>query len=88
MESREQFLEWFAKEHEEVENSDELAAKVMKMIAWSSWQASRAAIEIESVERYSIDCFENPEQDDEGYLVYYDSVINAIRAAGLRVKEN
>ncbi|HAV6909356.1 TPA: hypothetical protein JJI82_16215 [Cronobacter sakazakii] len=45
--SREQFLEWFSREHEEVENSNELAAKVMKMIAWSSWQASRAAVEIE-----------------------------------------
>ncbi|EOK5313028.1 hypothetical protein ACTEP5_001888 [Cronobacter sakazakii] len=45
--SREQFLEWFSREQEEVENSNELAAKVMKMIAWSSWQASRAAVEIE-----------------------------------------
>lgn len=45
--SREQFEEWFKSEHEEVDNSQELAAKVMKMIAWSSWQASRSAIEIE-----------------------------------------
>lgn len=45
--SREQFDEWFKSEHEEVENSQELSAKVMKMISWSAWQASRAAIEVE-----------------------------------------
>lgn len=61
---------------------------VQRELQWAAWQASRAAIEIEPVERYSVDCFENFEQDDEGYLVYYDSVINAIRAAGLRVKES
>lgn len=45
--SREQFEEWFKSEHEEVENSQELSAKVMKKFSWAAWQASRAAIEIE-----------------------------------------
>ncbi|EOD9472365.1 hypothetical protein ACW2AR_003911 [Cronobacter sakazakii] len=45
--SREQFLEWFSKEYEEVNNSTELSAQVIKMIASASWQASRAAVEIE-----------------------------------------
>ncbi|EOV9625912.1 hypothetical protein [Cronobacter sakazakii] len=45
--SREQFLEWFSKEYEEVNNSTELSAQVIKMIASAAWQASRADIEIE-----------------------------------------
>ncbi|EOW2397064.1 hypothetical protein ACNY4R_002403 [Cronobacter sakazakii] len=71
--SREQFLEWFSREHEEVENSNELAAKVMKMIAWSSWQASRAAVEIEI-----------PEVLD--YWLGREGFAESIRAAGLKVK--
>ncbi|EOZ0651012.1 hypothetical protein ACP6OV_003377 [Cronobacter muytjensii] len=42
--SREQFLEWFSKEYEEVNNSTELSAQVIKMIASAAWQASRAAM--------------------------------------------
>jgi len=44
--SREQFLEWFSKECEEVNSSTELSAQVIKMIAAAAWQASRASIEI------------------------------------------
>nr|DAM64882.1 MAG TPA: hypothetical protein [Caudoviricetes sp.] len=82
-ESRTQFEAWFANEHEEVENSNELAAKVMKMIAWSSWQASRAAIEIELPKNkwHLCDCID--------VVVAYDKddIDQCIRAAGLRVKE-
>lgn len=86
MESREQFLEWFAKEHEEVENSDELAAKVMKMIAWSSWQASRNAVEIDvRPSPFYMLISDRPVTDH--YQAGRNSVIHAIRAAGLRVKE-
>ncbi|ELY3455436.1 hypothetical protein SMY44_000685 [Cronobacter sakazakii] len=42
--SREQFLEWFSKEYEEVNNSTELSAQVIMMIASAAWQASRAAM--------------------------------------------
>lgn len=79
--SREQFLEWFSREHEEVENSNELAAKVMKIIAWSSWQASRAAIEIELPEtRIYGEVWNN----DEGLDV--EEVISSIQSQGLKVK--
>ncbi|HEE0040077.1 TPA: hypothetical protein R8G25_002298 [Citrobacter freundii] len=45
MTSREKFEAWFLAEHEEVENSNELSAKVMKMMAWQSWQAAEIAAE-------------------------------------------
>lgn len=45
MTSREKFEEWFLSEHEEVENSNELRAKVMKMMAWQSWQAAEISSE-------------------------------------------
>ena len=45
MTSREKFEAWFLSEHEEVENSNELSAKVMKMMAWQSWQAAEIAAE-------------------------------------------
>lgn len=79
--SREQFLEWFSREHEEVENSNELAAKVMKMIAWSSWQASRAAVEIELDDKVMVE-----DEFDKGHNCAIDYCAEAIRAAGLKVK--
>ncbi|HGH5415660.1 TPA: hypothetical protein ACJI3M_003268 [Citrobacter freundii] len=45
MTSREKFEAWFLSEHEEVENSNELSAKVMKMMAWQSWQAAEISSE-------------------------------------------
>ncbi|MCI0206483.1 UNVERIFIED_ASMBLY: hypothetical protein E7W18_05655 [Cronobacter sakazakii] len=79
--SREQFLEWFSREHEEVENSNELAAKVMKMIAWSSWQASRAAVEIELDAKVMVE-----DEFDKGHNCAIDYCAESIRAAGLKVK--
>lgn len=74
--SREQFEEWFKSEHEEVENSQELSAKVMKMISWSAWQASRVAIEITI-----------PDCDDyESTWQYQDAAEIKIKALGLTVK--
>ncbi|MCI0322926.1 hypothetical protein [Cronobacter sakazakii] len=61
--SREHFLEWFSKEYEEVNNSTELSAQVIKMIASAAWQASRAAVEIElpkpAYQRYEIQAIAN-----------------------------
>ncbi|EGT4280890.1 hypothetical protein DOX46_15225 [Cronobacter malonaticus] len=71
--SREQFLEWFSKEYEEVNNSTELGAQVIKMIASAAWQASRAAVEIEI-----------PEVLD--YWLGREGFAESIRAAGLKVK--
>lgn len=45
MTSRERFEAWFLSEHEEVENSNELSAKVMKMMAWQSWKAAEISSE-------------------------------------------
>lgn len=45
MNSRKQFEAWFLAEHEEVENSNELSAKVMKMMAHQAWQAAFKASE-------------------------------------------
>lgn len=75
--SREQFEEWFKSEHEEVDNSQELAAKVMKMIAWSAWQASRSAIEIELTDWVSFGA---------RAAIDYDDTVSSLRNHGLKVK--
>lgn len=79
--SREQFEKWFKSEHEEVENSQELSAKVMKMISWSSWQASRVAIEIELPDKVMVE-----DEFDNGHNCAIDYCSDAIQAAGLTVK--
>ena len=74
--SREQFDEWFKSEHEEVENGQELSAKVMKKFSWSAWQASRAAIEITL-----------PDCDDyQSTWQYQDAAEIKIKGLGLTVK--
>ncbi|EOI5799788.1 hypothetical protein ACM92B_002476 [Cronobacter dublinensis] len=79
--SREQFLEWFSKEYEEVNNSTELSAQVIKMIAVSAWQASRAAVEIELDNKVMVE-----DEFDKGHNCAIDYCAEAIRAAGLKVK--
>ncbi|EPN1620197.1 hypothetical protein ACTV1I_002519 [Cronobacter dublinensis] len=80
--SREQFLEWFSKEYEEVNNSTELSAQVIKMIASAAWQASRAAAEVEIPE---VEKWRSPEavRAQRAMLVL---VKQAISDAGLKVK--
>ncbi|EOU9538681.1 hypothetical protein ACOJCD_002474 [Cronobacter dublinensis] len=87
--SREQFSEWFSKEYEEVNNSTELSAQVIKMIASAAWQASRAAVEIELPKGVT-----TKEALDAGYMGDYAAGMDdgiegcaiSIRAAGLKVK--
>lgn len=79
-ESRKQFEEWFAKEYEEVNNSTELSARVIKMIALSSWLASTTAIEIELPESFTM-------HGGRTHYLYVSEVQSAIRAAGIKVKE-
>lgn len=43
-ESRKQFLEWFSKEFESINNSEELNFQAIKMISWQAWLESRAVI--------------------------------------------
>ncbi|MDK1199382.1 hypothetical protein QMT25_20810 [Cronobacter dublinensis] len=80
--SREQFLVWFSKEYEEVNNSTELSAQVIKMIASASWQASRAAVEIELPSELSLKKFAC--SDCIGAVL--EAVENHVLAAGLKVK--
>ncbi|ELY5802130.1 hypothetical protein SNN69_001483 [Cronobacter sakazakii] len=83
--SREQFLDWFSKEYEEVNNSTELSAQVIKMIASAAWQASRAAVEIDaSAEPFYPMPINNCPTDH--YHYGRESVISKVRAAGLKVK--
>ncbi|EEX1835963.1 TPA: hypothetical protein RPB45_001362 [Escherichia coli] len=86
-ESRKQFEEWF-------KNKYHVSSDVMKImhikveIAWEAWQASRAAIEIE---------LQKPKKGplpgdyhigyDSGAESQYESDVEAIRAAGVKVKE-
>lgn len=81
--SREQFLEWFSKEYEEVNNSTELSAQVIKMIASAAWQASRAAVEIELPP--TVDGSNVPFAG-HAWNSYRSEAVNAIRADGLKVK--
>ncbi|EMX5632398.1 TPA: hypothetical protein ACWZ7O_002790 [Escherichia coli] len=86
-ESRKQFEVWF-------KNKYHVSSDVMKImhikveIAWEAWQASRAAIEIE---------LQKPKKGplpgdyhigyDSGAESQYESDVEAIRAAGIKVKE-
>lgn len=86
-ESRKKFEEWF-------KNKYHVSSDVMKImhikveIAWEAWQASRAAIEIE---------LQKPKKDplpgdyhigyDSGAESQYESDVEAIRAAVIKVKE-
>lgn len=78
-ESRKQFEEWF-------KNKYHVSSDVMKImhikveIAWEAWQASRAAIEIELPESFTMHSGRTP------YL-YVSEVQSSIRAAGIKVKE-
>lgn len=86
--SGEQFLEWFSKEYEEVNNSTELSAQVIKMIASAAWQASRAAVEIElpKYHEYTNQDTTRAQAEKSAYNSgVYDSA-EYIRAAGLKVK--
>lgn len=82
-ESRKQFLEWFGEEFESINNSEELHAQAIKMIAWQSWVKSRAVIEINlptelKLKKYACsDCI--------GFTL--DEVENGLHAAGIKVKE-
>lgn len=86
-ESRKQFEEW-------LKNKYHVSSDVMKImhikveIAWEAWQASRAAIEIE---------LQKPKKGplpgdyhigyDSGAESQYESDVEAIHAAGVKVKE-
>lgn len=86
-ESRKQFEEWFKNKYHV--SSDVMNIMHIKVeIAWEAWQASRAAIEIE---------LQKPKKGplpgdyhigyDSGAESQYECDVEAIRAAGIKVKE-
>ncbi|EAA6247310.1 hypothetical protein XX58_002210 [Salmonella enterica subsp. salamae] len=89
-ESRNQFEEWF-------KNKYHVSSDVMKImhikseIAWEAWQASRAAIEIELPAKNDITGDDYPIPDlvdwDDGRNAGIQKCAEAIRAAGIKVKE-
>ncbi|ECM5670421.1 hypothetical protein PV77_05450 [Salmonella enterica subsp. enterica serovar Newport] len=89
-ESRKQFEEWF-------KNKYHVSSDVMKImhikseIAWEAWQASRAAIEIELPAKNDITGDDYPIPDlvdwDDGRNAGIQKCAEAIRAAGIKVKE-
>ncbi|EAX7954526.1 hypothetical protein KIE59_004515 [Salmonella enterica] len=81
-ESRKQFLEWFGEEFESINNSEELHVQAIKMIAWQSWVKSRAAIEIKLDDKVMVE-----DEFDKGHNCAIDYCAEAIRAAGIKVKE-
>lgn len=80
-ESRKQFEEWF-------KNKYHVSSDVMKImhikseIAWEAWQASREAIEIKLDDKVMVE-----DEFDKGHNCAIDYCADAIRAAGIKVKE-
>ncbi|EFC0389303.1 hypothetical protein FRN97_05130 [Escherichia coli] len=77
-ESRKQFEEWF-ENYTGCDPKNKIYANMVEMY-WQAWQASRAAIEIELPESFTMHSGRTP------YL-YVSEVQSAIRAAGIKVKE-
>ncbi|EJI6770172.1 hypothetical protein NFU30_004775 [Escherichia coli] len=77
-ESRKQFEEWF-ENYTGCDPKNKIYANMVEMY-WQAWQASRAAIEIECPESFTMHSGRIP------YL-YVSEVQSAIRAAGIKVKE-
>ncbi|EJF6786883.1 TPA: hypothetical protein OB858_004439 [Escherichia coli] len=85
-ESRKQFEEWF-ENYTGCDPKNKIYANMVEMY-WQAWQASRAAIEIE---------LQKPKKGplpgdyhigyDSGAESQYESDVEAIRAAGVKVKE-
>nr|EEJ7374215.1 hypothetical protein [Salmonella enterica subsp. enterica] len=85
-ESRKQFEEWWSKYKSPFTEDDEL-----KEFAWVIWQASREAIEIELPVKNDISDDDYPIPDlvdwDDGRNAGIQECAEAIRAAGIKVKE-
>lgn len=77
-ESRKQFEAWF--EWYTGFSTSTGSANVVEMY-WQSWQASRAAIEIELPDKVMVE-----DEFDNGHNCAIDYCADAIRAAGLTVK--
>lgn len=89
-ESRKQFEEWFRKFGPEDECTimlklNSYGANYLHPhadIAWIAWQASREAIEIKLDDKVMVE-----DEFDKGHNCAIDYCADAIRAAGIKVKE-
>lgn len=90
-ESRKQFEEWFDKEYRHLESSQYTdIVPHIKYGFWMAWQASRQTVEVELSPRKSA----YASGYGDGYLVEqrrgeaidYDETVDALRAAGLKIK--
>ncbi|EBH8128441.1 hypothetical protein AF537_19230 [Salmonella enterica subsp. houtenae serovar O:11:g,z25:-] len=85
-ESYRQFENWWSKDKSQFTDDDEL-----KNFSWVIWQASRAAIEIELPTKNDISDDDYPIPDlvdwDDGRNAGIQECAEAIRAAGIKVKE-
>ncbi|RXO38222.1 hypothetical protein D0525_16230 [Salmonella enterica] len=82
MTSREQFEAWFQQKYQVT--SDTMKVMQIKVeLAWESWQASRAMIEIELPEPFSL------ARSASGLTYYYQDEVDAqIELSGLKIKGN
>ncbi|HFJ3403728.1 TPA: hypothetical protein ACGUJL_004709 [Salmonella enterica] len=76
-ESYRQFEDWWSKEKSKFTDDDEL-----KNFSWVIWLASRAAIEIKLDDKVMVE-----DEFDAGHNCAIDYCADAIRAAGIKVKE-
>ncbi|WP_312293203.1 hypothetical protein [Atlantibacter hermannii] len=79
-ESRKQFEAWFHSRYDQI-SMPPVERSMLFTNQWASWQASRAAIEIELPDKVMVE-----DEFDNGHNVAIDYCADAIRAAGLTVK--
>ena len=85
-ESRKQFLEWlqpfWSRDTFIDDDGDQQFVDEWVQGAWVGWQASRAAIEIKLDDKVMVE-----DEFDKGHNCAIDYCAEAIRAAGIKVKE-
>lgn len=84
-ESRKQFEAWFHSRYDQI-SIPPVEHSMLFTNQWASWQASRAAIEIELPARHEVANMQDVEPDSNGSLLLFSDVVSTIRAAGLTVK--
>lgn len=85
-ESRKQFEEWF-ENYTGCDPKNKIYANMVEMY-WQAWQASRAAIEIELQKPKKVPLPGDYHIGyDSGAESQYESDVETIRAAGIKVKE-
>lgn len=82
MKTTEQFEDWWKSVYEDSYDKSNVSSMIMKAVAWTAWQASRAAIEIKLDDKVMVE-----DEFDKGHNCAIDYCAEAIRSAGIKVKE-